>query len=219
MVVFGLLFPDFSQGVAILFPKRCRFPRGAAAVAVHRRRAPVWRAAGRDRRRMRGADGARFSEVGLTWRGSCRDKSGRQLWATHGEYPELSIAAGREAQDAFRVAVRSGGALPERKRRPKEAATACWEHVDLTRAVWTIPHTKNRQPHVVHSDLVRPISWFFLRSVRARWPAIGTAKARRSPRPQAFGSLFHRHDLRRSGSTVLGDIGELPHVIKAQLNH
>ena len=59
---------------------------------------------------------------GLTWQGVCRDRSGRQRWTTHGDYPGLSIAQAREAQDAFRVAVRSGGALPERRRRPKSVA-------------------------------------------------------------------------------------------------
>ncbi len=62
----------------------------------------------------------------ITWRGSCRDKARIQHWATHGEYGEhgLSIAAARRAQGAFRVAVQSGGPLPERKRRAKGAAQA-----------------------------------------------------------------------------------------------
>ena len=70
---------------------------------------------------------ARASPNGkVIWRGSCRDKSGTQQWATHGEYGEhgLSIAAARRAQEAFRVAVHSGGPLPERRRRPKDTALA-----------------------------------------------------------------------------------------------
>ena len=29
----------------------------------------------------------------------------------------------------------------------------------------------------------------------------------------------HRHDLRRTGATMLGDLGELPDIIEAALNH
>jgi hypothetical protein len=30
---------------------------------------------------------------------------------------------------------------------------------------------------------------------------------------------WHRHDLRRTGATMLGDMGELPDIIEAALNH
>src|ERR1700679_2199710 len=31
--------------------------------------------------------------------------------------------------------------------------------------------------------------------------------------------MWHRHDLRRTGATLLGEMGELPDIIEAALNH
>ena len=83
-----------------------------------------------------------------------------------------------------------------------------------------------------HRAFVRPGGGAVARTRAARrrcvgFPAIGSgARAGNWDREskaitQAAGirEPFHRHDLRRSASTALGDLGELPHVIKAALNH
>jgi len=110
---------------------------------------------------------------GLTWRGVCRDRSGRQRWTTHGEYPGLSIAEAREAQDAFRVAVRSGGPLPERRRRPKGA-------VATTTAAASAPAPVSTLTTVL--DLYEHQKGHTLRS----WPHGRTRITR------VFGALFSR---------------------------
>jgi len=111
-----------------------------------------------------------------------------------------------------------------------EAEEACWRNVDMTAETWTIPDPKNGQMHIV------PLSRQALEFLAAIRPA--------SPKPDAFifatrtGGLlsnwdretkklmaasktarWQRHDLRRTGATVLGDMGEMPDIIEAALNH
>jgi len=114
--------------------------------------------------------------------------------------------------------------------RREEVAGACWREMDLAGAAWSIPgeRTKNGEPHTVPlsrqavallqslgpcapDDLVfrtftgRPINnWD--RETKAVHQASGTAD-------------WTRHDLRRTGATLLGEMGELPDIIEAALNH
>jgi integrase len=114
--------------------------------------------------------------------------------------------------------------------RREEAAGARWGEVDLTRRTWTVPgeRTKNAELHTVPlsrqaiallctlgpgaaDELVfrtfagGPISnWD--RETKALQEASGTAG-------------WTRHDLRRTGATMLGEMGELPDIIEAALNH
>jgi integrase len=106
-------------------------------------------------------------------------------------------------------------------------------------ASWTIPagNSKNGQPHVV------PLSRQAVTLLRTRWP---TDKDGKATKPKATALLFAtatggplgnwdretklimkasgtkewtRHDLRRTGATMLGERGELPDIIEAALNH
>ncbi len=114
--------------------------------------------------------------------------------------------------------------------RREEVGAACWRTMDLDAATWTIAETKNGQPHVVPlsrqaADLVR--------SLRPEKPeadalvfATGTGRAlgnwdREAKALQAASETtgWTRHDLRRTGATMLGEMGVLPDIIEAALNH
>lgn len=112
--------------------------------------------------------------------------------------------------------------------RRDEAADARWSEVDLDAAVWLIPDTKNGKAHRVPLsrqavELLReigpgkPASHIF--------PARGGGKLANWDRStkeimKATGtSGWTRHDLRRTGATLLGEMEIEPHVIEAALNH
>ena len=121
--------------------------------------------------------------------------------------------------------------------RRQETAMARWRDVNLEARTWTITETKNGEPHVV------PLPRQALDLLRSRLPAdeAGTPK-RPDPNTLIFatstGALlgnwdretkalqedsgttgWTRHDLRRTGATMLGEMGELPDIIEAALNH
>jgi integrase len=121
--------------------------------------------------------------------------------------------------------------------RRSELGSARWRNVDLDAATWTIPETKNGQPHVV------PLSTQALDLLRSRLPRNKDGNyVKAAPEALLFdntcgGSLdnwdretgmimeasgtegWTRHDLRRTGATMLGDMGETPDIIEAALNH
>jgi integrase len=102
---------------------------------------------------------------------------------------------------------------------------------------WAIPETKNGEMHVV------PLSRQAMDLLRSRLPADDAGNPQR-PEPSALvfststgaplGNWdretkalqevsgtggWTRHDLRRTGATMLGEMGELPDIIEAALNH
>ncbi len=114
--------------------------------------------------------------------------------------------------------------------RRQEAVMARWGDVDFEARTWTIEDTKNGEPHTV------PLSRQALSLLQSRLPE--------QPKPTALvfatstgGPLsnwdrvcegiqkaskttdWSRHDLRRTGATMLGEMGELPDIIEAALNH
>ena len=121
--------------------------------------------------------------------------------------------------------------------RREEVGAACWRCVDLNAGTWTIPETKNGQPHVV------PLSRQSLDLLRSRLPTDSEGKPSKiDPDVLIFATStgatlgnwdretkiiqaasgtkgWTRHDLRRTGATMLGEMGELPHIIEAALNH
>ncbi len=117
--------------------------------------------------------------------------------------------------------------------RREEAAGATWREIDLAGGTWSIPaeRTKNRQPHVV------PLPRQAIELLRARLPTTpddpagllfatskGTALRHWDFETKALQAAsgttgWHRHDLRRTGATMLGEMGELPDIIEAALNH
>jgi integrase len=116
--------------------------------------------------------------------------------------------------------------------RRKEVAGLTWREVDLDRATWTLPgeRTKTARPHIV------PLSRQACALLQARLPERPSRDALIFAAPRggmllhwdrptkrfmaASGtSGWHRHDLRRTGATLLGELGIEPHVIEAALNH
>ena len=119
--------------------------------------------------------------------------------------------------------------------RRDEVAEATWGDIDLKAGTWTIPNTKNGQPHIV------PLSSQALSLVKSLLPqgpdgspVKATARLFSSPTGEALGNWdretkaimkvsgtanWTRHDLRRTGATMLGEMGEMPDIIEAALNH
>jgi len=114
--------------------------------------------------------------------------------------------------------------------RREEVGRARWRDVSLSAATWTIQATKNGQPHVV--PLPRQAVAFLtgIKPADAEPDALvfsnsaggGLANWDREAKAihKASGTEgWTRHDLRRTGATMLGDMGELPDIIEAALNH
>jgi integrase len=125
--------------------------------------------------------------------------------------------------------------------RREEVCGALWSHVDLPAKVWTIPseHAKNKVAHQVPlssqaAELLTRLrtnattSQDLVFSVKGRGDS--DAWDRRSPlgnwhretkaiQKASKTKGWHRHDLRRTGATMLGELGEMPEIIEAALNH
>ena len=121
--------------------------------------------------------------------------------------------------------------------RRQETALARWRDVNLQTRVWSIIETKNGEPHEV------PLSRQALDLLRSRLPidpaggpmppdrdtlifATSTGASlsnwdRETKALQVASGTggWTRHDLRRTGATMLGEMGELPDIIEAALNH
>jgi integrase len=129
-----------------------------------------------------------------------------------------------------------------------EVLGARWEHVDFERRVWTLPETKNGKRHTVHlNDLALMAfealrqhsgmtAWVFPNSrlndaVCHKTVTKQVADRQRgndapmSGRTKQTNSLaladgqWRPHDLRRTGATLMAELGVLPDVIERCLNH
>ncbi len=121
--------------------------------------------------------------------------------------------------------------------RLNEATAARWRDVSLDAGTWTIPVTKNGEIHVVplprqavallrdrlpkdadgNSRLERPDALVF---ATGNGTALGNWDRETKSLHSASGTAgWTRHDLRRTGATTLGELGELPDIIEAALNH
>lgn len=114
--------------------------------------------------------------------------------------------------------------------RREEAGGARWRDIEVDAGTWIIPQTKNGTPHVVPlsrqaRDLLTaikpadadPLALVF--STKSG-NALGNWDRETRAVQAASGSTgWTRHDLRRTGATMLGEMGELPDIIEAALNH
>ena len=114
--------------------------------------------------------------------------------------------------------------------RREEVGRARWRDVNLDAATWTIPATKNGQPHVVP---LPKQALAFLTSIKpndaerdtlvfgnsAGGPLVNWDREAKVIMTVSDTAGWTRHDLRRTGATMLGDMGELPDIIEAALNH
>jgi integrase len=106
-----------------------------------------------------------------------------------------------------------------------------WSELDLDRTIWTIPpqRTKNKKPHTlplmpatldIIAGVPRRVSRDHLFGTRS---AVGLrhwhAKGALDRRLGAAVGPWRLHDIRRSVATRMADLGIMPHVIEAVLNH
>jgi integrase len=114
--------------------------------------------------------------------------------------------------------------------RREEASTARWGHVDFEARTWTIPETKNGEPHVVplsrqavdllqscRPDNPAPSAAVF--AVSTGSPVANWDRAAKAIQDASKTTGWTRHDLRRTAATMMGEMGELPDIIEAALNH
>ena len=114
--------------------------------------------------------------------------------------------------------------------RREEVGRARWRDVDLDAATWTITTTKNGQPHTVplpdqavaflagiKQPDVAPGALVFGNS--AGGPLANWDRQAKAIMAASGTEGWTRHDLRRTGATMLGEMGELPDIIEAALNH
>jgi integrase len=121
--------------------------------------------------------------------------------------------------------------------RRQEVAHARWRDVNLEARTWTILATKNGEPHVVPlSRQALDLLQTQLRKAQIdnprrpdpNAPMFATSKGatladwdRETKVVQRASNTegWTRHDLRRTGATMLGEMGVLPDIIEAALNH
>jgi integrase len=114
--------------------------------------------------------------------------------------------------------------------RRDEAAGARWADVDLDNKTWTIDDPKNKQTHVVplSRQALALLSGLKPNSAKADTLVFATSsgtalgnwdRETKSVHADSGTALWHRHDLRRTSATMLGEMGELPDIVEAALNH
>jgi integrase len=148
----------------------------------------------------------------------------KALWAACGKGdPEGSSGIGEPFGSFAKMLLLTG-------QRRAEVAGMRWSEIDKDKSVWTIPgeRTKNKLVHVVPLstqvvsiiDAVKPIAGDFVFTTTGDSALGGFSRAKeridkkmKATKPWTF------HDLRRTASTNMGDIGVQPHVIEAVLNH
>ena len=129
-----------------------------------------------------------------------------------------------------------------------EVLGARWEHVDFDRRLWTLQETKNGKKHTVHlNDMALRqfealrqqtglTAWVFpasrlngpvcpktvTKQVADRQRGDGEPMSGRSKQTDSLalaGGEWRPHDLRRTGATLMAELGVLPDVIERCLNH
>jgi integrase len=114
--------------------------------------------------------------------------------------------------------------------RREEVAKARWQDIDWQSRTWTISETKNDQPHFVplSSQAIAFLSQIdgvnLLASALIFSTTSGAALSNWDRETKALQRTtqtdgWHRHDLRRTSATALGNLGVLPDIVEASLNH
>jgi integrase len=129
-----------------------------------------------------------------------------------------------------------------------ELSKAQWEHIDFTAKTWTIPseNSKNAKPHTIYlSDFAlnqferlatfrESDIWLFQDRTKTthvseksiskqindrQTDRIRSNKSQHKDALKLAGGKWMPHDLRRTGATLMGNLGILPDVIEKCLNH
>jgi integrase len=118
--------------------------------------------------------------------------------------------------------------------RREEVGGTSWAEIELARARWSIPgeRTKNRLPHDVPLSpaaiaILSSIPSSFLagqlfgegRGTFQGWSKAKAALDRRIVRAGIQIAPWRLHDIRRTVATRMAELGVLPHIIEAVLNH
>jgi integrase len=118
--------------------------------------------------------------------------------------------------------------------RREEASAALWQDVDFDSRLWRLPQVKKTKDSSTGQHLV-PLSRQAVALLRTRLPVEPDPRAlvftsdggrlanwdRASKSFMAASDTqgWHRHDLRRTAATMMGEMGVEPHVIEAALGH
>jgi integrase len=112
-----------------------------------------------------------------------------------------------------------------------EVGGMCWSELDLDAGLWRLPATrvKNARAHIVP---LSELAWSIIKAVPRRddddnlfglgnvgFQNWGKAKDRLDVRIKPPLDAWRAHDLRRTAATGMANLGVLPHVIEAALNH
>ena len=114
--------------------------------------------------------------------------------------------------------------------RRQEAASARWRDIDMQMGTWTLPDTKNGEVYTI------PLSRQVIQLLQGRMghdpapddlvfatstgaPLGNWDRETKALHEKSATGGWSRHDLRRTGATMLGEMGELPDIIEATLNH
>ena len=128
-----------------------------------------------------------------------------------------------------------------------EVVSARWEHIDFERQLWTLPETKNGKAHQVwlsdfalqqfkrlhqitgttewafpNSKISGPLDTKTTTKQVADRQRDGEKMSGRSKQTDALklqGGHWRPHDLRRTGASMMAELGALPDVIERCLNH
>jgi len=129
-----------------------------------------------------------------------------------------------------------------------EMSKAKWEHIDFTAKTWLIPdeHSKNGKPHTIYlsdfalaqferlAEFRESDVWLFMDRSKTTHVCVKSISkqikdrqtdrnlSKRSAYKDALrltGGKWTPHDLRRTGATIMGNLGILPDVIEKCLNH
>lgn len=128
-----------------------------------------------------------------------------------------------------------------------EILSARWEHVDFDRRLWVLPNTKNDKSHQIFlndfallqfehlRDLTQSTPWVFPNAklngaVCSKTVTKQVADRQRDGDPMSnrtkhvdalrlLGGHWRPHDLRRTGASMMAELGALPVVIERCLNH
>ena len=128
-----------------------------------------------------------------------------------------------------------------------EVVAARWEHVDFERQLWTLPDTKNGKAHQIWlsefalqqfrqlEKITGATEWAFPNSKingpldsktttkqvadRQRDGEKMTGRSKQTDALKLQGGHWRPHDLRRTGASMMAELGALPDVIERCLNH
>lgn len=110
--------------------------------------------------------------------------------------------------------------------RVNEVAGLEWQHVDWEAKTITLPETKNGETHTL--PLSRQAMQIIVNrkppKIKAHDKIFSGIKSNWYPAQKLINhhsgtSGWHRHDLRRTGATLLGELGVMPDIVEAALNH